>query len=129
MGHRISEMEGLLAAAILGVLFWPVFLTNNTNAGVDFTFVWWIALAGGFIIWRIRKRRILPEQEPNYRHIPQDVKIAVSVRDGGKCTICGSSQNLQYGHIIPYSQGGRPTIDNIKLECQLCNLRKGTKTY
>lgn len=121
-------MGGLVAAAILAVLFWPIFLTNNVNAGVNLVFIWWIILFILWIIWIIHRRRHV-ERLPNSRHIPQEVKIAVSVRDGGKCTICGSSQNLQFGHIIPFSKGGQATVDNLKLECQLCNLRKGTKVY
>jgi hypothetical protein len=59
------------------------------------------------------------------RTIPQDVKIAVSVRDGGKCRICGSTKDLQYDHIIPWSRGGSSTDpDNIQLLCGYHNRLK-----
>jgi 5-methylcytosine-specific restriction endonuclease McrA len=62
------------------------------------------------------------------RTIPQDVKIAVSVRDGGKCRICGSTKGLHYDHIVPYSLGGRSDDpDNIQLLCARHNLRKGNR--
>lgn len=64
---------------------------------------------------------------PNTRTIPQNVKIAVSVRDGGRCRKCGSTQDLQYDHIYPYSRGGRATVDNIQLLCKKCNLLKSNK--
>jgi hypothetical protein len=57
-----------------------------------------------------------PIPKPPSRHIPQDVKIAVSVRDDGKCRICGSTKGLQYDHIFPWSKGGSSTDpDNIQL--------------
>lgn len=57
------------------------------------------------------------------RVIPASVKRAVHERDGGKCTKCGSTHNLQYDHIIPYSLGGKSTLDNIRLLCFNCNQR------
>jgi len=53
------------------------------------------------------------------------VKIAVSVRDEGKCRICGSTKDLQYDHIIPWSRGGSSTDpDNIQLLCGYHNRLK-----
>ena len=65
-----------------------------------------------------------PLKRPS-RHIPQDVKIAVSVRDSGKCRICGSTKGLQYDHIIPWSRGGSSIDpDNIQLLCGYHNRLK-----
>jgi len=50
------------------------------------------------------KDRLAPVRS---RSIPQGVKIAVATRDGGACRQCGSSYELQYDHIIPYSRGGQ----------------------
>jgi hypothetical protein len=62
------------------------------------------------------------------RSIPQDVKIAVSVRDGGRCRRCGSDQHLQYDHIVPYSKGGSSTDpDNIQLLCGYHNRLKSNR--
>jgi hypothetical protein len=63
--------------------------------------------------------------ERNTRSIPQDVKIAVSVRDQGRCVQCGSAQDLHYDHKIPWSKGGANTANNIQLLCGPCNRRKG----
>lgn len=62
------------------------------------------------------------------RLIPTNVKQQVYARDKGKCVICGSTVNLHYDHIIPFSKGGS-SIDanNIQLLCQKCNLRKRDK--
>ena len=63
--------------------------------------------------------------ERNTRSIPQDVKIAVSVRDQGRCVQCGSAEDLHYDHKIPWSKGGANTANNIQLLCGTCNRRKG----
>jgi hypothetical protein len=66
-----------------------------------------------------------PVGERNTRVIPQDVKIAVAARDGGRCRQCGSTQELHFDHVIPWSKGGSNTIANIQLLCGPCNRRKG----
>ena len=66
-----------------------------------------------------------PVGERNTRSIPQDVKIAVSARDGGRCRQCGSTTDLHFDHVIPWSKGGANTVANIQLLCGPCNRRKG----
>jgi 5-methylcytosine-specific restriction endonuclease McrA len=66
-----------------------------------------------------------PLGERNTRSIPQDVKIAVAVRDHGRCRQCGSAQELHYDHVIPWSRGGANTVNNIQLLCGPCNRAKG----
>jgi 5-methylcytosine-specific restriction endonuclease McrA len=61
------------------------------------------------------------------RSIPQDVKIAVSARDGGRCRQCGSTVQLHFDHVIPISRGGANTVANIQLLCGACNRAKGAK--
>ena len=65
--------------------------------------------------------------ERNTRTIPQDVKIAVTVRDQGRCVYCGSMEDLHYDHKIPWSKGGANTVNNIQLLCGTCNRRKGAE--
>ena len=61
------------------------------------------------------------------RHIPEDVKDAVWRRDEGKCTQCGSNENLEFDHMIPHSKGGANTKRNIQLLCESCNRKKSDK--
>ncbi|WPU66866.1 HNH endonuclease [Peredibacter starrii] len=56
------------------------------------------------------------------RAIPASVKRTVYARDK-KCTNCGSTHNLNYDHIIPYSMGGPASVENIRLLCRECNQR------
>ena len=68
-----------------------------------------------------------PVGERAKRSISQDVKIAVSARDGGRCRQCGSTQQLHFDHVIPISRGGANTVANIQLLCGACNRAKGAK--
>jgi 5-methylcytosine-specific restriction endonuclease McrA len=71
-------------------------------------------------------QRQIPEPvgERHKRRISQDVKIAVSARDGGRCRQCGSTEKLHFDHIIPVSKGGANTVANIQLLCGPCNRAK-----
>jgi 5-methylcytosine-specific restriction endonuclease McrA len=57
--------------------------------------------------------------------IAKDVQSFVWQRDGGHCVDCGSNENLEFDHIIPFSRGGSSTARNIQLLCETCNRRKG----
>ena len=62
------------------------------------------------------------------RMIPTEVKIAVWNRDGGKCVVCGSRENLHFDHIIPFSRGGSSlTAENVQLMCAQHNMSKGAR--
>ena len=62
------------------------------------------------------------------RQIPGEVQKEVYERDRGKCRICGSSDNLHFDHILPYSKGGSSKVaSNIQLLCARHNLKKGAK--
>lgn len=62
------------------------------------------------------------------RMIPTSVKLEVWKRDKGKCTQCGSSDNLHFDHILPYSKGGTSLLaENIQLLCARHNLQKRDK--
>jgi len=61
------------------------------------------------------------------RIISNKVKNQVWNRDNGKCIECGSNENLEFDHIIPFSKGGSNTYRNIQLLCQSCNRMKSDK--
>jgi 5-methylcytosine-specific restriction endonuclease McrA len=57
--------------------------------------------------------------------IPGDVKARVWERDGGQCSACASTRDLEFDHIIPLKLGGSNTERNLQLLCAECNRRKG----
>jgi len=59
------------------------------------------------------------------RVIPTAVKLEVWTRDKGRCVKCGRTDNLHFGHILPFSKGGSSLLaDNIQLLCARHNIAK-----
>lgn len=62
------------------------------------------------------------------RIIPPAVKLEVWKRDGGKCCLCDSTDELHFDHVVPFSKGGTSlTAGNVQLLCARHNLQKGTR--
>jgi len=62
------------------------------------------------------------------RMIPPGVKLEVWKRDKGKCVKCGSTDNLHFDHIIPFSKGGSSLVaENIQILCARHNISKRDK--
>jgi hypothetical protein len=76
----------------------------------------------------VSNQEIEKEQNSDLEHnrmIPSSVKAEVWKRDRGKCVICGSTNNLHFDHIIPFSKGGSSLVAaNIQLMCARHNLEK-----
>lgn len=51
----------------------------------------------------------------------------LTIRDGEKCSGCGSSENLTIDHIRPVSRGGDNRLENLQILCQSCNSSKGDR--
>lgn len=63
------------------------------------------------------------------RYVSEMTKKVVYARDNGVCQCCGTSQNLEFDHITPYSCGGSSDASNIQLLCQKCNRSKSNGCY
>ncbi len=64
-------------------------------------------------------------------HPPLPTRAAVYARDQGRCAYCGVSLPLSAAtldHVVPQSQGGRSTWENLVTCCRRCNQRKGGRT-
>ncbi|MBI1293945.1 HNH endonuclease [bacterium] len=67
-------------------------------------------------------------QPERQRMIPSQVKLEVWKRDGGKCVMCGATDELHFDHIIPFTKGGTSLKpDNVQLLCARHNLAKSDR--
>jgi 5-methylcytosine-specific restriction endonuclease McrA len=65
------------------------------------------------------------------RHTVRFNRRNVFARDGNRCQYCGKkfpTCELSLDHVIPRSQGGDTTWENIVCACVRCNVRKGGRT-
>ncbi len=62
------------------------------------------------------------------RLIPTHVKLEVWQRDGGRCSMCGATDELHFDHILPFAKGGTSlTAANVQLLCARHNLAKSDR--
>lgn len=70
------------------------------------------------------------EKALNLRAFSDEDKQTVYHQQGGICAICGKHfeySDMAGDHIIPWSRGGKTTIDNCQMLCTTCNLKKLAK--
>ena len=61
------------------------------------------------------------------RSIPREVMLKVVRRDGQICQECNKpvrDDEVEFDHIIPFSKGGRSTVENLRLLHKDCNRKK-----
>jgi hypothetical protein len=94
-----------------------------------------IARALKTLIARLEQQKFAKAARPrpcrasdNARHVPADVKRTVWERDGGQCTFVGESGHrceartrLEFDHVEPVAQGGRATVQGLRLRCRAHN--------
>jgi 5-methylcytosine-specific restriction endonuclease McrA len=72
----------------------------------------------------------LKEYVPTSRRVAF-TRFNVFLRDGFACQYCGtrkSTHDLTFDHVVPRSQGGMTTWDNVVTACGPCNMRKANRT-
>lgn len=61
------------------------------------------------------------------RIFDQDMKLTAYTRQQGRCAICGKPfklEEMEGDHIVPWSKGGKTTLENLQMLCKTCNLKK-----
>ena len=126
----IATIRWQIAAIGYGALGAAWLITNTTRARIR------RALAPRRYPWR----DVASPEDIHPRSFPQDVKVAAAVRDGGMCQCpgcpacdwhrgyaapCGSTTEIQFDHIRPWSLGGPSVLANCRTLCGPCNRTKG----
>ena len=68
------------------------------------------------------------ERHLSIRKFSDKDKRTAYERQNGICPICGTHheiEEMEGDHIIPWSKGGKTTIDNLQVLCKKCNREKG----
>ncbi|AEI66797.1 HNH endonuclease [Corallococcus macrosporus] len=70
-----------------------------------------------------------------YDHLPRGrvrfSRLNIYARDNDTCQYCGQNlprSELNLDHVMPRTQGGKTTWENVVCSCVPCNLRKGGRT-
>lgn len=62
------------------------------------------------------------------RNINWRLRALVLMRDGARCQLCGAEARngatLHVDHVVPWSEGGETTLENLQILCHVCNIGK-----
>lgn len=83
-----------------------------------------VRLAGQYVRPGVRAWKPSPARD-------RAMRALIFERDAHTCQECGATKGGRYwielDHIKPYKAGGYFIASNLRLLCQLCNIRKGAK--
>jgi hypothetical protein len=124
-GHRAPERVRVYEKLRPGIWAYNgVFLLMDAwGERDDFRFVWKFKLEA--VEGEEDFSQPVPKHPARRRIIPTRVKLEVWKRDGGKCVMCGATDELHFDHDLPFSKGGTSiTSSNVQLLCARHNLSK-----
>jgi hypothetical protein len=84
---------------------------------------------------RVDRPRDPSAVNPTNRHVPAAVKRKVWARDQGRCAFIGKHGRceergfLEFHHVIPFSDGGETTAENLQLRCRAHNDYEARKHF
>lgn len=84
----------------------------------------------GIIPYILSPRTKSDEKSLSIRAFSAGQKIKAYEKQRGICPICGKHfelDEMQGDHIVPWSQGGHTTVDNLQMLCKRCNAEKAAK--
>ena len=81
-------------------------------------------------------RRSDHEQGPAKRHIPAEIRRAVTARDQGRCAFvgrnrrrCSSRDFIEFHHVEPWARSRRHSVEGIELRCRAHNHHAAVADY
>src|SRR5690349_9092836 len=82
--------------------------------------------------WTVKTPSVIRLLKPVRRKkVVRFSRLNIWLRDGGRCQYCGrkvTRNKMQFEHVLPQSQGGKTTWENIVASCHDCNQRKANRT-
>lgn len=85
----------------------------------------WKKHSGEWLTWENQKNEVPINKKAV---ISRSMRTEVFERDMYRCLRCGDHKRLRADHVIPESQGGETTVDNLQTLCLPCNSWKGVQT-
>jgi len=73
------------------------------------------------------RRGLLKGRRNEFAKIRGQLALALIHRDGYKCRVCQTTDQLTIDHIVPVSKGGNDDLDNLQWLCQSHNSQKGDR--
>ncbi len=67
---------------------------------------------------------MIGDDAPRRAPIPAGIGRAVIARDGLQCIQCGTTEELQFDHVLPVALGGGTSVENLQVLCGECNRAK-----
>jgi 5-methylcytosine-specific restriction endonuclease McrA len=69
-------------------------------------------------------REYMRNRRAMHAEVSSEQRSRIFERDGYKCRICGSRDDLCIDHIIPVTKGGDNADENLQTLCKPCNIKK-----
>ena len=83
-----------------------------------------------------RKDAAEADPTPSSRRVPDPIRRAVWIRDGGQCTFrdgrghrCSARERIELHHVTPFGRGGDHGADNLRLVCAAHNAHQASLDY
>lgn len=88
----------------------------------------WPVRSPSMVLYVPEQIRLTMTSQERVWKVPPVNRREVLRRDHHRCQYCGTTKRLTLDHVIPRSQGGKHSWDNVVTACEKCNTFKGNRT-